>query len=53
MNILVVDDEKNIAYAIAQILEEQKWQVTMAYDGQEGFNSLPYKATSSYPNFPI
>ena len=31
MNILVVDDEKNIAYAIAQILEEQKWQVTMAY----------------------
>ena len=24
MNILVVDDEKNIAYAIAQILEEQK-----------------------------
>ena len=27
MNILVVDDEKNIAYAIAQILEEQKWQV--------------------------
>ena len=35
-NILVVDDEKNIAYAIAQILEEQKWQVTMAYDGQEG-----------------
>ena len=36
MNILVVDDEKNIAYAIAQIFEEQKWQVTMAYDGQEG-----------------
>ena len=38
MNILVVDDEKNIAYAIAQILEEQKWQVTMAYDGQEGLD---------------
>ena len=38
MNILAVDDEKNIAYAIAQILEEQKWQVTMAYDGQEGLD---------------
>ena len=38
MNILVVDDEKNIAYAIAQIFEEQKWQVTMAYDGQEGLD---------------
>ena len=38
MNILVVDDEKNIAYAIAQILEEQKWQVTLAYDGQEGLD---------------
>ena len=38
MNILVVDDEKNIAYAIAQILEEQKWQVTMAYDGQEALD---------------
>ncbi len=38
MNILVVDDEKNIAYAIAQILEEQKWQVTMAYDRQEGLD---------------
>ena len=38
MNILVVDDEKNIAYAIAQIFEEQKWQVTMANDGQEGLD---------------
>ena len=31
-------DIENIAYAIAQILEEQKWQVTMAYDGQEGLD---------------
>ena len=46
MNILVVDDEKNIAYAIAQILEEQKWQVTMAYDGQEGLDL----ALSGYAN---
>lgn len=36
VNILVVDDEKNIAQAIRQILEEQKWQVTLAYDGDEG-----------------
>ena len=40
MNILVVDDEKNIAYAIAQILEEQKWQVTMAY-GTRRFRFSP------------
>ena len=40
MNILVVDDEKNIAYAIAQILEEQKKSM---YDVENIFKKRSYE----------
>ena len=33
-----MDDEKTLRMRLQQILEEQKWQVTMAYDGQEGLD---------------
>lgn len=36
MQILIVEDEKNLANALVQILKEQKWQATAVYDGSEG-----------------
>lgn len=36
MNILVVEDEKNLANVICQMLKEQKWQATAVYDGNDG-----------------
>ncbi|MBB5182387.1 response regulator transcription factor [Catenisphaera adipataccumulans] len=36
MNILVVEDEKNLATVICQMLKEEKWQTTAVYDGNDG-----------------
>ena len=37
MNILVVEDEKKVARALRQGLEREKYNVTVAYTGEEGF----------------
>ncbi len=36
MNILIIEDENNLALAIQQIMEEHKWQTTIANKGDEG-----------------
>ncbi len=36
MNILIVEDEKHLADALAQILLEQKYMVDVVYDGSDG-----------------
>ena len=36
MQVLIVEDEKNLANALVQILKEQKWQAIAVYDGNEG-----------------
>lgn len=38
MNILIVEDEKRLADALAHILIEQKYMVDVVYDGAEGFD---------------
>jgi len=45
MNILVVEDEVRLADAIGQILKEQRYQVDVVYDGQDGYD---YGATGQY-----
>lgn len=36
MQLLIVEDEKNLAQALAQIMKEQKIQTTLAFDGEDG-----------------
>lgn len=38
MNILIVEDEKRLAAALAHILKEKKYSVDMVYDGQDGYD---------------
>ncbi len=38
MQILVVEDEKRLAEALAHILTEQKYMVDIAFDGNDGFD---------------
>lgn len=38
MHVLIVEDERNLADALRQILEEEKFQTTIAYDGEEGLS---------------
>lgn len=38
MQVLVVEDEKRLADALAQILTEQKYMVDIAYDGSDGLD---------------
>lgn len=38
MQILVVEDEKRLALALAQILKEKKYNVDIANDGKEGYD---------------
>lgn len=38
MQILIVEDERNLAEALRNILEEQKWQTTLAFHGEDGCN---------------
>ena len=37
MRILIVEDEKNLANALCQILTEQKYMVDVVYDGKDGY----------------
>ena len=45
MQILIVEDEKNLADALRQILEEERIQTTIAYDGEDG---LAYAMSSMF-----
>ena len=45
MNILVVDDEKNLSDALVHILKKEKYEVDAVYDGQSG---LEYGLTGRY-----
>lgn len=38
MKILIVEDDENLALAIAQILNEQKYQTEIAYNGEDGLD---------------
>lgn len=38
MKILIVEDHENLALAIAQILNEQKYQTEIAYNGEDGLD---------------
>ena len=38
MRILIVEDEKNLADALSQIMTEQRWQVDTVYDGADGLD---------------
>jgi DNA-binding response OmpR family regulator len=38
MNILLVDDERQLTDALATILRQNKYSVDCAYDGEEGLN---------------
>ncbi|WP_281771519.1 response regulator transcription factor [Faecalitalea cylindroides] len=35
MNVLIIEDEKNLAQALCRIMEEEKWQATAVYNGQD------------------
>lgn len=38
MRILIVEDEKRLADALRQILEEQRWMTDVVYDGRDGLS---------------
>ena len=38
MQILVIEDERRVAELLKRVLEEQGYQVTLAYDGEVGKN---------------
>ena len=38
MQVLVVEDEKRLAEALGQLLNEKKYMVDLAYDGRDGFD---------------
>lgn len=45
MRILIVEDETRLADALGQIMTEQKYQVDVVYDGQDGYD---YAETGDY-----
>jgi DNA-binding response OmpR family regulator len=45
MNILIVEDEKRLAEALAQIMKSQKYNVDVVYDGADG---LDYAMSGGY-----
>ena len=45
MGVLIVEDEKRLAQALGQIMEEQRYNVDMVYDGQDG---LDYGLSGQY-----
>ena len=45
MRVLIVEDEKRLAQALGQIMEEQWYQVDIVYDGQDG---LDYALSGQY-----
>lgn len=38
MKVLIVEDEKRLAQALGQIMEEQKYSVDIVYDGEDGLD---------------
>ena len=44
-NILVVEDDKNVANLVTTYFENEKWNVTNAYDGE---NALDIAYTESF-----
>ena len=38
MRVLIVEDEKRLAQALGQIMEEQHYQVDIVYDGADGLD---------------
>ncbi len=38
MNVLIAEDERRLANAVAQILREHNYQVDVVYDGRDGFD---------------
>lgn len=38
MQILIVEDEVNLAEALKQIMKEKKYQITLAFDGEDGYS---------------
>ncbi|MBE6790751.1 MAG: response regulator transcription factor [Ruminococcaceae bacterium] len=38
MQVLVVEDEKRLAQALGHVLEEQKYMVDIAFDGEDGYD---------------
>ena len=45
VRVLIVEDEKRLAQALGQIMEEQKYNVDVVYDGQDG---LDYGLSGQY-----
>ena len=45
MRVLIVEDEKRLAQALGQIMEEQRYNLDMVYDGQDG---LDYGLSGQY-----
>ena len=45
MRILIVEDERRLAEALGQIMEEQRYQADLVYDGADG---LDYGLTGQY-----
>lgn len=45
MKVLIVEDEKRLAQALGQIMEEQKYSVDIVYDGEDG---LDYALSGQY-----
>lgn len=45
MRVLIVEDEKRLAQALGQIMEEQHYQVDIVYDGADG---LDYALSGQY-----
>ena len=37
MNILIVEDEINLAMALKEIMDKQRYQTTIAFDGEDGY----------------
>ena len=35
MNILIVEDEINLAMALKEIMDKQRYQTTIAFDGED------------------
>jgi len=40
MNLLIVEDERELSNALAVLLEHQGYQIDVAYDGEEGLNKI-------------
>lgn len=38
MNVLIIEDEKNLAQALCRIMEEEKWQATAVYNAKTVYN---------------